>query len=136
MQAANNASCQNKAVARAVYATRDANEDADFAVGSKEEEAAARAMQSAIRATPGHLFNKDEHRACGSSCPAKKGNSCYDPKHVPHGLSRYIAPGAGDVLYDAVTAVFNTYSELAYCKKLMYPGSTNLCESRNSLSCG
>ena len=110
------------------------DKDVDFQVGSKEEEAAALLMQAAIRAVPPHLFNKDGHAACGAHCPAKQVNtSIYDPDHRPHKLGKYLDPGHGDVLYDAVMAVFSQYSTLEYCKRLIYPGSTNLCEGVNSL---
>ena len=129
------ASALQKSFVRAVKVAREKNSTEGVRPGSEEEKRCAQYLQEEIRAAPGHLFNKDGHARCKECCPMKEANATiYNPKHLPHGLGKWIPPGPGDVKYDAVVQIFMDYSSLDMCTKLIYNCSTNICEGVNSLT--
>jgi hypothetical protein len=111
----------------AVYDARD-----EAAERSLSDADTARLIQTKVRAVPPHMFDVT-HAGCGASCPRKVGNACFDAAHVPKGLTSFIARGAAEATYDAVVAVFDMYSSDEFSGKLVMKGSTNTCESGNSL---
>jgi len=119
-----------KAFSSAVYWAREKCPKEQMVGGESWEEGPAK-MQRMIRAVLGHYFNLDNHSECEDTCAAK----CGDKKHTPGNLKKYIPCGketATDV-FDAVKSIFDQYSSLTLCSKLLFKCSTNTCESGNSV---
>ena len=112
-----------------VYSHRNKHED-------EEHEGQAEVLQAALRNAPRHLFSTDddgkpnEHAGCGSWCKLKKANTeIFDQSHIPKNMKSFL-----DTRVRArVIAIFEQYSSLADCKRLLLRCSTNTCGSANSL---
>jgi len=112
-----------------VYSHRNEHED-------EEHEGQAEVLQAALRNAPRHLFSTDddgkpnEHLGCGGWCKLKKANTnIFDPGHIPKKMKSFL-----DTRVRArAVAIFEQYSSLADCKRLLLRCSTNTCESANSL---
>ena len=103
--------------------------------GSEEEKRCVQFLQEEVRATPGHLFNKDAHVGCMEDCPMKAANlAIYNLQHVPHGLGAWSDPGPDDIKYKAVLQIFMDYTTYDMAAKLIYDCTTNPCEGVNSMT--
>jgi hypothetical protein len=129
------AAALQKAFCRAVKVSREKNPARGVKPGSEEERKCAEYLQEYIMSAPAHLFNKDGHVRCKERCPCKAANAAiYNPDHVPHSLGKWIHPGPEDVKYKMVVRVFEDYSSIDMCSKLIFDCTTNPCEGVNSLT--
>ena len=112
-----------------VYSHRNEHED-------EELDGQAEILQSALRNAPRHLFSTDDegnpnqHLGCGGWCKLKKANTKnFDPAHIPKQMKSFL----DSRVRARVIAIFEQYSSLADCQRLLLRCSTNTCESANSL---
>ena len=119
-----------KAFSSAVYWAREKCPK-EHRLGASVWEGGAAEMQRMIQAVLGHYFDKGGHTQCEDSCPAKQGIK----DHTPGYLKKYIPCGKEEEtdVFGAVKNIFDTYSTLALCSKLLFKCSTNTCESGNSV---
>ena len=103
--------------------------------GSEESDAAA--LQKKLRAIAPHQFKfggggvgEYDHQLCGSWCKLKKANAdIYDPSHIPGGRKSFLDQRSRA----AVVEIFENYSTLELCSRLLLDCSTNVAESTNSM---
>ena len=119
-----------KLFANAVHEHRNNNKD-------KPLEGQAEQLQKKLRVIAPHQFKFNEagtglydHCPCGSWCKLKPSNTMiYDASHIPGGRKKFLDHRARA----AVIKIFENYSSMELCARLLLDCSTNVAESTNSL---
>ena len=119
-----------KLFANAVHEHRNNNKD-------KPLEGQAEQLQKKLRVIAPHQFKFNEagtglydHCPCGSWCKLKPSNTMiYDASHIPGGRKNFLDHQARA----AVIKIFENYSSMELCARLLLDCSTNVAESTNSL---
>ena len=118
-----------KLFVNAVHEHRQDNKD-------KPLDGQAEALQKKLRAIAPHQFKFDaagivlyDHSTCGSWCKLRPTHPNYDPTHIPGGNKKFL----DQKLRATVIKIFEDYSTIELCSRLLIECSANVAESTNSL---
>ena len=119
-----------KLFANAVHEHREKNKGQPL-------EGQAAVLQKKLRVIAAHQFKYNEagaelydHCPCGPWCKLKPSNTeIYDAAHIPGGRKTFLDQRARA----AVIKIFENYSSIELCSRLLLSCSTNVAESTNSL---